>query len=147
VIRQCDFCGEGYRAVRSSSRFCSPRCRSRNDGAPRSATPPAADAKPGADDSVASLVEAVERELTALGVLDSAAGRAALMMAGLMADPGESASGRAAAGRQFASFMRQARSAGPVGGDELDELKARVARKSLEVIIVNRDGGEAASDE
>jgi hypothetical protein len=143
VIRQCDYCGETYRAIRPTSRFCSSRCRSRNDGAPPSATlsrGDATDANPAVDDAApdangGGVVEAAERELAALGTLDTAVGNAALVFARVMADPGESASGRAAAGRQFAAFMGMARREARSDRDELDVIKARVARKRLELIV------------
>ena len=125
-MRKCDLCGASYVAQRSTSRFCSPRCRSRNGGAPRqrhfvlSVTSDATDGNEGA-----SLLDAVRSELGAAGMTNSALGQLALLLAAKLSDPNDTAAGTAAVSRELSRVMTSALRGVRVSADPLDELRRR----------------------
>jgi endogenous inhibitor of DNA gyrase (YacG/DUF329 family) len=126
MMRKCDLCGASYVAQRSSSRFCSPRCRSRNGGAPRqrhvvlSVTSDATDG-----DGGASLLDAVRSELAAADMTNSALGQLALLLAGKLSDPHDTAAGIAAVSKELSRVMTAALRGVHVSTDPLDELQKR----------------------
>ena len=96
----------------------------------------AAEVVSGPADAVGPVVEAATRELRVLGMLDAAPGRAALTFARVLDAPDISPGALAAAGRELRAFLDMARreSRAVESWDELDELKARVARKRVEAV-------------
>ena len=126
VMRKCDFCGASYVAQRSTSRFCSPRCRSRNGGAPRQrhvVLSVTSDATDGNED--ASLLDAVRSELAAADMTNSALGQLALLLASKLSDTDETAAGTAAVSKELSRVMTTALRGVRVTSDPLDELRKR----------------------
>lgn len=88
MTRQCDICGTRYEAKRSTSRYCSSRCRTtatrKGQSRPKGATvspirAPQAEQGP--------IEAATLAELEAVGRSTTSAGRRALMLARLLDDP------------------------------------------------------------
>jgi len=83
--RPCDDCGKTYTAQRSTSRFCSPKCRIRSHGKVGTRpSPPVSVVKPRPGRSVEA---ATLKELDAANQTQSAAGQQALALAVLIDDP------------------------------------------------------------
>lgn len=121
----CARCGKPFAAVRSDAKYCSSTCRSAKfrSGPDPDNPPPVPDVVDVSGIST-GLVEAVVRELTEAGVLDTVAGQAALNLARLATSPMMTDGPRVTAARQVAAAVAAAK-AGAVGGkSKMDELEA-----------------------
>jgi hypothetical protein len=123
MMRNCDSCGTAYMAQRSTSRFCSSRCRRRNAGATAPPRPPAPLV---IEDS--ALIDATRAELQAVGRIDTWQGQALLLLAEAMCTT-QTAAALAALSREFLRARAAALQDSPAAGDPVDELKRRRARK------------------
>ena len=127
-MRVCDHCaGEIDPAKPRNTKFCSTKCqrasRQQPDREPVTQLP-LGDAPVGED----PLVEAVRRELTDAGRLDTALGQQALALAERMAEA--SGAAMAALSKELRSVMATATQGATAAVDLLDELKLRRDRKS-----------------
>lgn len=126
--RACDSCGREYVAKRSSSRFCSDRCRKRAQRAPGGSLTPAV-ALPVTGPPVA-LVAAVRRELESADRLDTVLGQQALDLARRVEDSsGETGAGLASLSKELRTVMTAAMAGVETAASPLDELRARRDRK------------------
>lgn len=123
----CARCGKAFSAVRKDAKYCSSTCRSAKfRGGPDPDNPPTVPDVPTVADIPDGLVEAVERELTEAGVLHTAAGQAAVLLARLASSPTMVDGPRVTAARQVAGAVAAAKAAAAdKGGSRLDEMKAR----------------------
>jgi hypothetical protein len=130
--RDCDRCGDSYEAKRSTSKFCSPRCRKQSSRHPE----PAA----GQPDPVrvlldsfesASVFSATQVELREAGSLGSALGQAALRLA-LLIDMQGPLSGSAAASltKEWRVTLEAAVKAKAAPVSLIDELRKRREQRS-----------------
>jgi hypothetical protein len=100
VTRSCDFCGISYQARRRSSRFCSPRCRSRNNGRPKLCN--ALHSSTTETDTPSPLAVSTLVELEAAGRVYSVPGQLALALVTVMESPMQTGSSVAARSKEFA---------------------------------------------
>lgn len=123
--RDCDRCGHTYQARRSTSRYCSPRCRKQASRHPKPDTP--VTEMPDAP----AVFLATQRELRDAGSLDSALGHAALKLAALIDESGAtSGSAPATLVREWRVTLAEAvkRQAAPTS--LIDELRKRREQRS-----------------
>lgn len=122
--RPCDCCGEPYEALRLTSRFCSARCRVRNQRNPK---PVAESPRPSAPVGASGAIEAATRaELAAAGRSDSPSGQIAVLLAArLDRNDRESGMGVAAVVREHGRVLADALKGARVAADPVDELRAR----------------------
>lgn len=100
MVRACNVCGEHYEAQRANSRFCSERCKKRNQrGGEVVRLPSPQTAEESAEPA---LVVQVRADLERAGVLDSSLGQMALAAAVRVA-------GSRDTGSSYASLLREAR--------------------------------------
>ena len=129
--RACDYCGAEYEAKHPSSRFCTAVCRKRNQRNPRPApvaTHPSVANLP--DPGGSGLTDATRVELGAAGRLDSALGRAALLLAQrLDVSDREPGTALAALIREHRAALAEAVRGAKAAADPVDELRARRDRK------------------
>ncbi len=128
IARCCAFCGTAYAAKLSTSRFCSDRCRKRNERTPRDALSVSAPSST----AQSELVEAARRELGAVGQADTPLGQMALVLAGRIASGSETGAATAALSKELRAVMARVTREAPVGVDPVDELRARRARRPAE---------------
>lgn len=121
--RSCDSCGKPYEARRKTSRFCSDTCRMRNQRAPKSREP--VSPKPSGTD----LQSVTERELAAVGRLETVLGQQAIELAGRISSSHETGAAIASLSKEFRAVMEAAMEGVGVAADPLDELRARRERK------------------
>ena len=117
--RSCDACGKGYEAQRSTSKYCSPSCRSRVSQGQVSVAPVPAS-------SLASPAEVTERRLLEVGRLDTVAGQYALFLAQRIESAHDSAV--AALSKELRAVLAEALEGTAKAADPMDELKARRER-------------------
>lgn len=129
--RACDFCSIEYEAKHPSSRFCTAVCRKRNQRSPRqppAVAPPVLAELPAPGGT--ALTDATRAELTAAGRVDSALGRAALLLAQrLDASEREPGTALAALIREHRAARSEALRGAKAAADPVDELRARRDRK------------------
>ena len=135
MTRGCDLCGVSYEAQRSTSRYCSSRCRSRVGNSNGMILPgPGAQVVPVTPVVAGGVRDATLEELTAAGRVDTALGRSCLALAGRLDNPGmDTGSAMAAVARQLEALLREAlRGAGAATapGQLRDELAARRAKQA-----------------
>lgn len=126
--RLCPVCGGSMEGKRASAKTCSPACKKRVERNPALAL--AGAPEPDADTGTGTgTVDAARRELTAAGRLDTALGRAALILAGRL-DRSERETGAALATltKQFEATL----AAATRGADKADSPLDEVRRKRLE---------------
>ena len=123
TVRACDSCGTTYEAKRSSSKYCSDRCRRRaHEGSLPAVVvpfvPPAL--------VVGGIASATQRELEGAEMLDTSLGQKAMFLAmhldNMSNDTGSSV---AAVVREHSAVMVRALELGKVEADPLDELAIR----------------------
>ena len=130
TAKKCEHCGKGFKAQRRTAKYCSTTCRVKAKNVRRSEGDSTAPqvvqqrAAAAADAPRATLVEAVESELDALGKSNTMLGAQALEMAKLIAGGGETGAAVAALSRELRAIMVLV-SRGVEQGDEVDELKAK----------------------
>lgn len=122
--RPCDACAAPYEALRSTSKFCSDRCKKR---AQRGFQATAA-VVPATGAMGTSNVTAVTAELESAGRLDTWLGAAALSIAQRM-DKSTAVMGYAALVKELRSTMDAALAGVKVAADPVDELRSRRDRK------------------
>lgn len=122
--RECDVCGLAYTARRASSRFCGDTCGKRSQRA-RAAGIPLLAATVDDRETPSELVQAVTRELEAVGRLESVAGQVALVLAERIGSRRESGAATASLARQFSATMTAALAGVDRAADPLDEIRAR----------------------
>jgi hypothetical protein len=122
--RLCDQCGAAYLAKRSTSKFCSEKCR--NDAKSKPSVTQLRVVLPVAD----GVTAVVEAELEAAGRVRTVAGQAALVLARRL-DNGSLETGPALASlaKQLESTLAVALRGAALKPDALDELKAARDRK------------------
>lgn len=128
--RTCDECGTAYEARRSTSQYCSSRCRTRvsRRGGSQEAKPttPAAVAT----GPPAELVAATRKKLTDAGRLDTVLGQQALLLAQRLTEGRiDTGSSLASLSKELRAVMVDALEGVSRGADPVDELKERRARK------------------
>jgi hypothetical protein len=140
VTRNCDSCGVEYEAVRRTSRYCSPLCRTRahRGHVARSAKAPralkvAADAPDGVSEPVEGpygrLAAATRAELAAVGRETTPAGVAALLLAERIDSGQGTESGMASLSKEWRATMGVALADAHKAESQLDKLrKLRVDR-------------------
>lgn len=122
--RKCDVCAAPYEALRSTSRFCSARCRVRNASRPKPEAPDAA------QPAVAGRLYArALREYTELGVQDSTTAQLALGLAARLDAANTNDASRAPLARQFALLHDGLVRSVPDPDDPLEHIRARVWAK------------------
>lgn len=122
----CARCGKPFSAVRSDAKYCSSTCRSAKfRGGPDPDLPPSGPDVLTVADITSDLVTAVENELLAAGVLATAAGQAALMLARIASNPAATDGPRVTAARQVAGAVAAAIASGAKGKSRMDEIKAK----------------------
>ena len=127
----CATCDGPFEAKHARATYCSDRCRkraSRAGGRPRGVGAGKAAAEPStaSEPVVGDVAEATQRELAAVGRLDTALGRAAMLAARRL-----DASSTADTGASVAALLREHRAAlaGALSvADPLDELRGGVFR-------------------
>lgn len=123
MTRNCDCCGRVYEAQRRTSRFCSARCRVRNNGAPPSAS--ARRAAVSADDrAVVSLAESVRIELDAKNLAHTTSGRLALSLAARIDSPYTADASRAPLSREFSRLYESLMASVADAADPVDQIRA-----------------------
>jgi len=121
--RPCDQCSEGYEAVRSTSRFCSDRCRNRYRKHPATAAVVSLEVVACPPDGVAAVFEA---ELTDAGRLDTPRGQMVMVLARRLDNPArETGPALASLAKQLEASLSAALKGARVVPDGLDDLKAR----------------------
>lgn len=117
AARVCAVCGASMQGRSPRARFCSDRCRGRaRRHRDLVASPPGVSAE-------GALVEATRAELGAGRGLDSAAGQAALVLAGRIDSGADSGTGLAALVREWRACVDDAlRASSPAGDDWIDDL-------------------------
>lgn len=128
--RPCDSCRKPYEAKTPRSRFCSDRCRARNQGRPPSGEVvelPAREPEPG------SVTRSTLAALEAVGRVDHPAGQAALVLARQLDARADTGSGLAALAREHGARLEVALAGTSASVSPLDaardELAKRRARK------------------
>lgn len=112
----CSGCGVEFEAASKRAKWCSEKCRKRG---PRAEGVEIAPLPRG-------LVEAMERDLEVMGVLDSVPGQQLMTLAARMVSPLETASSAAAASREVSRLFDALKvSSKPVVSDPVDEMAAR----------------------
>lgn len=106
----CEACGQGFEAKRSTARFCSDTCRKRSE---RSS---------GAESGGRSF-RAVYAELEAVGRLETADGQIALTLAEALDSGQTSGSAKAQLARELLAVRAKAMAGVKVADDPMDELK------------------------
>lgn len=142
--RACDVCGITYTAKRASSRYCSPRCKTRAHRAsdavkaqptskaqPRPEAPVVPIPTPEPAEALAvSVAESTRRALVELGRLESPLGQATMVLARRLDNPGsDTGAGLASLAKQYQATFAVATEGAKVEEDPLDELRARRDRK------------------
>jgi hypothetical protein len=125
--RSCDVCGVTYTAKRSTSRYCSTRCRTRKSrGAPLAMLPQPAPASTGGVEA------ATVQELSAAGQLDTPLAQACIVLARRLDHPSlDTGSGVAALAARLEELLSSAtRGAGGTSAPQAlrDELAERRRR-------------------
>lgn len=124
--RDCDVCGTTYEAKRASSRYCSSVCRTRASRKGIAGPAPVVELTPAAPRPSGGVTEATVAELSAVGAMESSAGRRALVLAGLLDDPPPMSLGAVAGwSREHGAAMVQALASGTGVVSAVDELRAR----------------------
>lgn len=136
--RACDVCGTAYTAKRASSRYCSPRCKTRAHRAPdtvkaqpKAQAPVVPIPTPEPTDALAvSVAESTRRALVDLGRLESPLGQATMVLARRLDNPGsDTGAGLASLAKQYQATFAVATEGAKTEEDPLDELRARRDRK------------------
>lgn len=127
--RNCAACSAEFDAKRDTAKYCSARCRVRaNSSKPKTDRP--GPPRPVPADVDGELTAATLTELTAAGRVDSAFGRAALLLARRLDSPViEPGSAVAAMVRQHAASLADALKGAAAEVDPVDELRSRRDRK------------------
>lgn len=127
--RRCDVCNESYEAKRLNSRFCSAKCRKRNQRNP--ASPPAPPTPlPAVTVDEDSILTTTRAELEAAGRLGTPLGQVAVRLAArLDADLRESGMGVAAIVREHRATLAEAVKGAQAAADPVDELRERRDRR------------------
>lgn len=120
--RVCEFCGKQYVGVRKNSTYCSDICRARAAKARKGSSPVAeVPSLPGASNPVQ---DAVRAELEAAGVLNTAAGAAAVALAEVADNPSTGDAPRVTALRSLPAAIAAAL-ASKRRVDQVDEVARR----------------------
>jgi len=124
--RACDTCHRPYEAKTPRSRFCSDRCRARNQGRPPKAQVvdlPKRQAEPGSvTTSTLAALEAVER-------VDHPAGQAALRLARALDDPQTPPSTLAALAKEHGARLEAALANTSAVASPLDRARDELAKR------------------
>ncbi len=123
--RACDVCGVQYSATRPSSRFCGPTCGKRAQRARAAGMPLGAVPHDDLGAAPSQLVEAVTRELEAVGRLESVGGQMAVVLAERIASRRETGAATAALAKQLHLTMTWALGGVAKPADPLDEIRDR----------------------
>jgi len=127
--RECDACGRSYVARRATSRFCGGTCQKRAERARAAGTPLRAVPHDDLGAAPSELVQAVTRELEAVGRLGSVAGQIALVLARRIGSRRETGAATASLARELSTTMDKALGGVAQAADPLDEIRARRDRK------------------
>ncbi len=128
-MRVCEYCASEIAPTKPrATKYCSIECRKNANRQPR--REPIVTQLPTVEEPAGEdpLVEAVRRELTEAGRIDTSLGRQAMALAERMADAAGAA--MAALSKELRSVMATATEGAAVAADPLDELKLRRDRKS-----------------
>jgi hypothetical protein len=107
--RQCEECGRKYTARRSTSKYCTTKCRSQHYNYEQRRNQPPGD--PALEDH--PLLVAVRKELEAAGRLDSTEGMLVIGLARQMVDPSISNAALVAASKELSRVMAEMRGRKP----------------------------------
>ncbi len=127
--RECDSCGRSYTATRASSRFCSGTCGKRSQRARAAGIPLRAATSDDREAAPSALMQAVSRELDAVGRLGTVGGQVAVLLAQRIGSRQETGAATAALAKQLSATMTWALAGVAVAADPLDEIRARRDRK------------------
>lgn len=126
--RSCEACGGAYEAKRSSSRFCSDRCRKR---AKRSGLNEPVPPRGPEHEAASAVLPSVVRQLTEAGALDSPAGQLCVTLATRLDTPGiDTGSAVAAVSRELRAVLADALGTAETAADPIDELRERRDRRN-----------------
>lgn len=122
IDRRCNQCDRPYQARRSTSKYCTEKCRNDAKTKPAATTLRVAAAGPVGG----RVAEMVERELAKVQRVETVAGQAALVLARRL-DTGylDTGSGLTALAKQLESTMATALAGAPKAPDFIDELEQR----------------------
>lgn len=122
VERSCDSCVVPYQAQRSTSRYCSERCRKRGGRRERASQGQTAVAVLA---EYSPLVKATRAELERVGMVDSCLGQQAMALAVRMVNSFDTGSPLAALSREFRAVLAEVKAGTHVTADAVDEIKTR----------------------
>jgi hypothetical protein len=124
MLVTCQICGTEFETKSTRAKFCGSTCRSRGH---RNGGTVVQMPETEAEDS-SPLVDAIQRELEAAGVIDSPLGQQALELARRMTHPRAMGLSVAPISKELRSVMAEAMKDAP-RASKLDELRARRERK------------------
>lgn len=127
--RDCASCGLQYVTRRASSRFCGGTCQKRAERARAAGMRLTAANLDDLGAPPSQLLEAVVRELEAVGRLESVAGQAAVVLAERIGSRRETGAATAALAKQLNATITWALGGVAKAADPLDEIRARRDRK------------------
>ena len=115
MMRTCGGCGIDFQAERSTAKYCSTTCRSRgNRRGDASSLPPV---------EPTTLRQALVRQLTEAGRLDTVLGQQALELAEAISSPLSTGAAKASLSKELRAVMTEALKGAHAAADPIDELR------------------------
>lgn len=133
TVRTCEECGTEFEAKTKRARFCKATCRVKANRRPSKTGAAAGTAEPPAPKPTlyagGELLGQVIADLSAVGVLETIPGKAAVALAYRVESPMETGSAAAAMTRELSRLVEEAKALKPKQNDEIDDLDGSVEAK------------------